>query len=128
MNEAVRKTLNFTLFSLGPDVGSAFVSALPLILSPLHNVTINVGKRLVLTCNTSGDPAAQVSWTKNEVGLPARARLDLGNSTLVIDNVEFADDGEYKCTATNRQGNVSSSAIVEVQGKVCHMSEFAWFM
>ena len=102
--------------------------ALPLILSPLQNVTVDVGKRLVLTCNTSGDPAAQVSWTKNEFGLPARTRLELGNSTLVIDNVQFADDGEYRCTAANRQGNVSSSAIVEVEGKVCHMSEFAWFM
>ena len=95
--------------------------ALPLILSPLQTVTINVGKRLVLTCNTSGDPAAQVSWTKNEFGLPARARLELGNSTLVIDNVQFEDDGEYRCTAANRQGNVSSSAIVEVQGKVPNM-------
>ena len=90
--------------------------ASPRLLSPLEDVAIQVGGRLVLICNVSADPIARISWTKNNLTLPPHYKLEAGNSTLVIESVSFEDDGEYRCVATNRQGNVSSRATVEVQG------------
>ena len=72
---------------------------------------------MVLICNTSADPAAQISWAKDDLSLPSkRIKLHNNNSTLVIESTVFDDDGKYSCLAWNRQGNASSSAIVEVQG------------
>ena len=90
---------------------------LPRILSPLRDVIIQAGERLVLICNISADPAAQISWTKDDLSLPSkRIKLHNNNSTLVIESTVFDDDGKYSCLAWNRQGNASSSAIIEVQG------------
>ena len=88
----------------------------PRILSPLQDIIIQVGKRLELTCNTSADPAAVISWTKDNLQLPSSAKLGMHNSTLIIESTVIDDDGEYTCFAKNRQGNTSSSATVEVQG------------
>ena len=88
----------------------------PRILSPLQDIIIQVGKRLELNCNTSADPAAEISWTKDNLQLPSSAKLGMHNSTLIIESTVIDDDGEYKCFAKNRQGNTSSSATVEVQG------------
>ena len=72
---------------------------------------------MVLICNTSADPAAQISWAKDDLSLPSkRIKLHNNNSTLVIESTVFDDDGKYSCLAWNRQGNASSSAIIEVQG------------
>ena len=92
---------------------------LPRILSPLQNIIIQVGKRLELTCNTSADPAAEISWTKDNLQLPSSAKLGMHNSTLTIESTVIDDDGKYTCFAKNRQGNTSSSATVEVQGTWC---------
>ena len=90
---------------------------LPRILSPLQDVIIQAGDRLVLICNSSADPAAQISWAKDDLPLPSkRIKLHNNNSTLVIESTVFDDDGKYSCLAWNRQGNASSSAIIEVQG------------
>lgn len=93
--------------------------ATPRILPLLQDVTIHAGERLELTCNVSADPVAQILWTKDNSQPPPRATLDNNNFTLIIESVIFDDDGRYTCVATNRQGNASSSATVEVQG-VCH--------
>ena len=89
---------------------------MPRILSSLQDVTIQAGKRLVLICNTSADPAAQISWMKDNLQLSERSELGQDNATLTIESTVFDDGGKYSCVATNRQGNASSSAIIEVQG------------
>ena len=87
-------------------------------MSSLEDVSIPVGEKLELACNVSADPAAQILWTKDGTRLPSSAALTNNNSTLSFGGVTFDVQGTYTCTASNRQGNVSSSATVTVQG-VC---------
>ena len=80
-------------------------------------MTLPIGSNLTLSCAAIGDPKPHFHWSKNGSRNIPRARYLENNSTLVIDKVEIADEGFYKCTVTNRVGNDSSSAKVEVQSK-----------
>ena len=82
-----------------------------------NNVTLLIGSNLTLSCAAIGDPKPDFHWSKNGSRNIPRARYLENNSTLVIDKVEIADEGVYKCTVTNRAGNDSSSAKVDVQSK-----------
>lgn len=44
----------------------------------------------------------------------------ISNNTLVIKTVERMDVGHYKCVATNYLGQVSSEAMVSVNGNILY--------
>ena len=77
---------------------------------------------LLLTCDAVGNPTPSISWTKNGFLINAsgdpRISFIEENTKLSIANVSVADDGQYRCVASNSLGNATSNtAILDVQSK-----------
>ena len=82
------------------------------------SVTGVAGASVTLRCTASGDPTPTQSWTRN--GAPItdpRFRVQSGGSELVIETVMEADQGQYRCQATNRAGSGSASVDLNVISK-----------
>ena len=77
---------------------------------------------MAFSCNASGNPTPQLSWTKSGSPLNttdnARISLSARNKQLNITNVNRVDSGEYRCVANNSVGAVNSrAAFLTVQCK-----------
>ena len=88
---------------------------------PLSTVIIDEGD-LLLTCNATGNPTPSISWTKDGSLINAsrdpRISITEQNTKLRITNVSRADDGQYRCVASNGLGNATSNpATVDVRCK-----------
>ena len=100
-----------------PVVISAFLfSTVPprITTEPERESEVRVGKNLTLTCNASGDPLPEVTWSKE--GLTPRL-FNVTGPVLHLVNVTREDVGSYKCTAKNKVGEVSHLAAVNVECK-----------
>lgn len=68
----------------------------------------------------SGTPIPKISWFKDkfEIFSSRRTRIvtENGKSTLLIHQTALNDEGEIKCTATNRAGHVSTRAKLLLEG------------
>lgn len=79
------------------------LSAPPSITNaPIERVHVEVGKDLTLTCNASGDPQPNITWTKD--GVPMSFSSDAFHQFRLTD-VQSEDSGSYKCTASNGYGS-----------------------
>ncbi|ESO07942.1 hypothetical protein HELRODRAFT_190821 [Helobdella robusta] len=76
------------------------------------------GARAELACAAYAHPQAQYRWSKNDgtlgssVGAGHKYKLLGGN--LIVDNVEAADDGLYRCLAENYMGHQTISVQLKV--------------
>ena len=63
------------------------------------------GDTVSLHCEASGEPAAEIRWTKNgnNVNL-SDERLTQESGFLIIADVSTSDSGAYVCIATNALG------------------------
>ncbi|XP_076247129.1 uncharacterized protein LOC143187062 [Calliopsis andreniformis] len=72
----------------------------------------------------SGSPLPKISWFKDgfEIFSSRRTRIitDSGRSVLLIHQTALNDEGEIKCTATNRAGHASTKAklVLEAPPKI----------
>ena len=90
-------------------------------MPPARTSRVDLGQHLTLTCNASGDPIPNITWTRE--GATARAN-QLVNATgyrLYLVNVQKKDVGSYRCTANNGYGTASSLALVNVRCKYLHV-------
>ncbi|CAH1263524.1 ROBO1 [Branchiostoma lanceolatum] len=79
-----------------------------------EDVTAIVKEDVEFKCKVRGDPAPQVSWSREESALPlGRARI-LDNNNLKIERVTAADEGTYVCTAENLVGRVEGKATLTI--------------
>lgn len=66
-----------------------------------------------------GQPPPKVCWFKDgfEIFSSRRTRIitDNDKSVLTIHQVSLTDEGEIKCTATNKAGHASTKAVVKVE-------------
>ncbi|XP_066024509.1 fibroblast growth factor receptor 2 isoform X3 [Pocillopora verrucosa] len=70
-----------------------------------------------LTCNASGDPLPNISWTKD--GIPVDRFYVTGYQLYLLD-VKLEDVGSYRCTASNGYGdNATSVSIVGIRCNDC---------
>ena len=94
---------------------------LPKIASPLPNVTAFVGDEVRMSCETSGDPAPQVTWFLDEIGIEMlmddRFTVSEGGEELLITNVNLRDSGTYRCVAANVNGFKSVKGRLSVVGR-----------
>ncbi|RXN18375.1 hemicentin-2 isoform X1 [Labeo rohita] len=75
------------------------------------NVTVVTGQRAVLSCESTGIPAPQVSWKRN--GSPLNVDLQLMSSgSLIITSPSVEDEGYFECTVTNEVGE--ERRVIEV--------------
>lgn len=68
----------------------------------------------------SGTPLPKVSWFKDdfEIFSSRRTRIvtDNGKSNLLIHQTALNDEGEIKCTVTNKAGYISTKAKLILEG------------
>ena len=82
---------------------------------PARQSRITLGTNFTLTCNASGDPTPNITWTKE--GRTA-AQFNVSGHKLDLVNVNVDDVGSYKCTADNGYGTPATSlAVVDVRCK-----------
>jgi len=85
------------------------------------SLQVKDGEPLEITCEFSGDPEPQVSWTKNgeplvssdAVALKYRNRV----AVMTIPEVFPEDEGTYVCTATSSMGKTTTQCILKVLRK-----------
>lgn len=70
--------------------------------APIERVHVEAGKDLTLTCNASGDPQPNITWTKD--GVPMSLSSNAFHQFRLTD-VQSEDSGSYKCTASNGYGS-----------------------
>ncbi|KAL9964670.1 hypothetical protein ACROYT_G028345 [Oculina patagonica] len=77
----------------------------------LENITVTEGENRNLTCNVSGSPVLDVTWTA----------VNSGSRTIGITreltNINRNDAGEYKCEASNSCENDTASTFLTVHYK-----------
>ncbi|XP_062540641.1 serine/arginine repetitive matrix protein 1 isoform X2 [Armigeres subalbatus] len=81
----------------------------PRFVQELYDTTAIENEKMEFRVSVAGSPAPQISWYKDgfEIFSSRRTRIitegDL--SILIIHQVALTDEGEFKCTATNRAGH-----------------------
>ncbi|XP_072027609.1 neuronal cell adhesion molecule-like isoform X6 [Amphiura filiformis] len=84
-----------------------------LIYPPEHVIGLR-GEPLRLECMATGRPTPNVTWTREDgKSISSQARFEYGGIALVFDDLDFSDDGIYKCTIN--QGEVSHITNVTVK-------------
>ena len=86
----------------------------------------NEGDTVYFNCRAFGEPVPTINWLFN--GIPvtnmdrysmsqSSSQSNVGNSTLMILNVQSSDVGTYTCKAINVLASNESSGILTVNGK-----------
>ena len=116
---------------------SFFLPATPRITSPPQNQTVNIGGssmaiNVTFTCVAYAIPVPTITWqyTGNPVNISSDQRVSIDSnvfnytrtSILTISGVQFADRGQYICTAVNDHSSDNATAILTVIGKLV----FGW--
>lgn len=82
----------------------------PQFLNELQNTTVLENDQCEFHVSVIGSPTPQINWFKDgfEIFSSRRTKIinDLGSSTLIFHQIALTDEGEIKCTATNRYGHV----------------------
>ena len=94
----------------------------PEITTHSASVPTTEGDNLTLSCNATANPAPTISWTRDgsPVNTTNNSRISLSddNKQLTITNVNRTDSGKYRCVASNKFGNDTSSVVtLDVQCK-----------
>ncbi|MCJ8732906.1 hypothetical protein PDJAM_G00216300 [Pangasius djambal] len=93
------------------------VGEAPQILKQLEDISCSEGQTAMLECIISGEPSPDVTWLHDDLSLdPSRGKYKLDEHDkiyrLYIHKFTYLDAGTYRCTATNRFGQVQSVAHV----------------
>ncbi|XP_038605963.1 peroxidasin homolog [Tachyglossus aculeatus] len=82
-----------------------------------QNTEVLVGESVTLECGVSGHPHPRIVWTvATGSPLPDDSRFTITSSGgLYIQNVNFSDQGQYNCNASNSEGSVQATAHIIVQ-------------
>ncbi|XP_075967655.1 neuronal cell adhesion molecule a isoform X1 [Anarhichas minor] len=115
MNETVAALYNVTDFCSGDPEGERR----PGFMMPLGTTSTKMvlrGETLELECIADGLPTPEISWQKDGGELPS-SRMSFYNfkKTLKVSDVNEADGGNYRCTATNNLGTVHHIIKVTVK-------------
>ena len=82
-----------------------------IIEQPPQRTNPREGFKLQLVCNASSNYPISYKWKRDGIEL-----VNYVQSTLIIDNIQLTDSGNYTCEATNHIGTVETIEIsVEVQ-------------
>uniref|UniRef100_A0A8C3YS46 Hemicentin-1 n=1 Tax=Catagonus wagneri TaxID=51154 RepID=A0A8C3YS46_9CETA len=95
-------------------------------LEPAETV-INVGGKVILNCQATGEPHPTITWSRQGHSIPWDERVRvLANNSLYIAAAQKEDTSEYECVARNLMGSVlvRVPVIVQVHGGFSQWS--AW--
>lgn len=83
-------------------------------------VTASLNTQLVLTCQSFGNPKPDIKWFKTtrygDKLIKGNRRTSVHpNGVLAIENVDYGDNGQYSCQASNPLGTVEKHLLVMVK-------------
>ena len=73
------------------------------------------GSNTMFTCQASGDPVPTIRWSKT--GSSKSPTQQLKNGSLLISNIQMADEGRYTCSASNRLKTIRREITITVYSK-----------
>ena len=93
-----------------------------MLTSPVSSATVMVHNKTKLTCSADAVPSPAYEWLQ-EIPGTGEIRRRSNSADLVLEDVWYADQGVYRCVASNNIGsNVrelqSEPITVDVTGKV----------
>ncbi|XP_020313701.1 protein turtle homolog A isoform X1 [Oncorhynchus kisutch] len=90
-----------------------------LSVCPRKEYRQEVGRILVIPCQTTGDPAPSITWSK--VGPATRSQYSVAsNGSLLLLPLSKDHQGEWVCSVTNRVATVKASTLISVLGTSPH--------
>lgn len=104
--------------SLGYVYKDVYVNVLalaPEITEPPRNEATVNGQTITMICKVFGAPKPEVKWVRNQRELTGGRFVIQEDGSLLINEVQFNDAGEYTCFASNKFGNVEASAKLNVK-------------
>ncbi|EDW07901.2 neuroglian isoform X1 [Drosophila mojavensis] len=81
---------------------------------PRAEATVN-GRNITMRCRVFGAPKPQVKWRHNHNWLTGGRYTVLPSGDLQIQEVTFADNGNYTCLAVNKFGNETAQGSLVVK-------------
>lgn len=91
----------------------------PRFLNELRDTVALENEQCEFVVNVAGTPAPQINWFKDgfEIFSSRRTKIinDNGTSTLIVHQIALTDEGEIKCTASNRAGHGVTIAQLKVE-------------
>uniref|UniRef100_A0A8C1WCH4 Coiled-coil domain containing 141 n=1 Tax=Cyprinus carpio TaxID=7962 RepID=A0A8C1WCH4_CYPCA len=92
----------------------------PNFSKPLPNATVMEGSPVTLEVEVTGFPEPTLTWFKNGHKLDNDEHIELshkeGKHALFIHSSAVRDSGQYVVTASNSDGTVTSSSMLQVKG------------
>ena len=73
--------------------------------------TVREGGKLQLTCEASGEPQPNITWTKEKTGNQGNNDVLQVGKELTITKISRNDSGTFHCTADNDFGEADSQAV-----------------
>lgn len=91
----------------------------PRFVMELQDTVAIENERVEFRVNVVGTPAPQINWYKDgfEIFSSRRTKIvnDSNTSVLIIHETALTDEGEIKCTATNRAGHVVTKSMLRLE-------------
>ncbi|KAM4644317.1 protein turtle homolog A isoform 4-T4 [Amazona ochrocephala] len=100
----------------GPASAFAFAAPPMFLETPPALVEVRDRDALSLTCTAMGNPQPVVSWKRSDLPIRSGATVQVRNGTLSIAVVERASAGTYTCHASSKEGTITHTTRVLVQG------------
>ena len=94
------------------------ISAPKVRIFPDSQLTVNESNTVVLFCSTTGNPTAQISWTRVNGSLPSNRTKVASDGQLHIKDVRLKDSGKYRCVGTNILGSDEKVSTVIVNSRL----------
>ncbi|XP_076361772.1 cell adhesion molecule Dscam1-like isoform X3 [Tachypleus tridentatus] len=115
---------NYTCFVDGPHGFDSYTAQLVVQASPSwiqepKSATVVAGSSVILHCSVSGYPIPKIKWfrrkgnnyTENISKIKGGKLKFFQNGTLIIENSEEMDEGQYRCVAGNGVGSPISKIV-----------------
>lgn len=95
-------------------------SSKPALTLKMNDLIVSVGDMAQFNCSFAGEPLTEIVWDHNGRMLTNTERVQCmdhgGVLSLIILNVQLADEGSYRCTVKNENGENRTSARLTVEG------------
>lgn len=92
----------------------------PTLTLEMNDLIVSLGDIAQFNCSFSGEPLTEIVWDHNGRTLTNTERVQCmdhgGILSLIILNVQLADEGSYRCTVKNENGENRTSAWLTVEG------------
>ena len=89
----------------------------PKISLSSSQLTVNESTTASLLCSASGNPAPQITWSRENGVLPTNRTKVTAEGLMQIDDARFEDAGKYKCVARNILGKKEEVTSLVVQSR-----------